>query len=63
MENAYRKAFLENKNRLSEIVKLGKQREAEVDPEKKAALEKELLEKGDALKVSLGIVGASEDGE
>lgn len=53
MSFGHRRSFIENKERLAEIQRLGKKLETETDPEKRESLKKEIEEKGKVLKTSI----------
>lgn len=53
-------SFLKNKKQLQELMKLGKQYDKEKDPEKKAALEKEIIQRCDVLKGKLNLKDCSD---
>lgn len=54
-------AFLKNKKQLQELYKMGKQFDKEKDPEKKAALEKEIIRRCEELKPKLGLKDCSDE--
>ena len=61
MKNTNNHSFLENKERLAEIIQLGRQLEHETVPERKENLRKEIAEKGEILKASLGFTDPAAD--
>lgn len=54
-------SFLKNKKQLQELYKMGKQFDKEKDPEKKAALEKEIIRRCEELKPKLNLQDCSDE--
>ena len=54
-------AFLKNKKQLQELYKMGKQFDKEKDPDKKAALEKEIIRRCEELKPKLNLKDCSDE--
>lgn len=61
MKKISKVAFLKNKKELQELYKLGKQYDREKDPEKKAALEKDIIHRCDVLKEKLNLKDCSDE--
>lgn len=60
MKKINKVSFLKNKKQLQELFKLGKQFDKEKDPDKKAALEQEIIQRCNVLKGKLGLKECSD---